>query len=325
MKILLVGVGRWGKNHYRILSRIRDVKLYVSDTDPASASYLEAQGMDMKNFSHDYHDFLLSADAVFVVIPAQVHFPVCMEALQAGCDLFIEKPVCHDYQDSLRIHEESEKGNKITQVGHIFRYHPVTQELLDNHLNNNALGSVKYMKGMFKGFKRPRMDVGVTMTDTIHFVDLFSCLVGQWPVCVYGKSSEILGRGMDDLSLSHLFFENGTTGFIESGYFQPRTLREVMIAGDRKSLIADYKALRVTVRENIHIKRENGWEARIGESREIDIEAGEPLSIEIESFISSVKTRKKPLVTAMEGAKAVKVIETLYESSLKGKELAVDY
>lgn len=325
MNILLIGVGRWGKNHYRILSGIKGINLYVSDTDPTTASYLEAQGMNMKNFSHDYHDFLPSADAVFVITPAQLHFSMCMDALKADCDLFIEKPIYTDYKHAMRIHEEAEKRDKTTQVGHIFRYHPVTKEILENHLTGDALGSLKYIKGMFKGFKRPRMDVGVTMTDTIHFVDLFSYLIGQWPARAYGKSQEILGRGMDDLSLSCLFFENGTTAFIESGYFQPRTLREIMIAGDRKSLIADYKALRITVRENIHIKRGNGWEAKIGESREVEIEAAEPLFIEISSFIDSVKTRTRPRVTALEGARAVKVIETLYESSKKGKEIDITY
>ncbi len=325
MKVLLIGVGRWGKNHLRILSGIRGIDLFVSDIDASVLDYLKDYNIPLDRFSTDYKNFIRSVDAVFIVTPADKHYFIAMDAIDAGCDIFIEKPICLNYKDALKIHEKAEEKKLIVQVGHIFRFHPVTKKLLYPYVRNGELGSVKYVKGKFKGFKRPRMDVGVTMTDSIHFVDLMSYILDEWPVKVYGKASDILGRGMDDLSLSILLFDSGVVGFIESGYFQPRTTREIVVSGDRKSLIADFRANKVILRENVHIKREKGWEARIGKAKEIEAEVEEPLYVEIMDFFDSIKSRKKPLVSALDGARAVRVVEKLYEASRKGREVEVDY
>ena len=325
MKVLLAGLGRWGKNHLRVLAGLSEVELYVCDADPSRAALLSDHGIPQDRFSTSFGDSLGKVDAVFVVTPAQVHTPLVLEALGAGCDVFIEKPICLDYGEAIRIHEEAEKRNAVLQVGHIFRFHPVTVRCRERLLAPEAFGQVRYLKGAFKGFKRPRMDVGVTMTDTIHFADLFSHLLGEWPEAVFGSSWEILHRGMDDLSLSHLFFGSGAVGFIESGYFQHRTLREVMIAGDRASLVADYKSGTITVQENVHIEKNGAWEARVGEPRKLDIEGPEPLTTEDRAFLECVKTRKKPAVTALDGAKALRIIEKLYESAAKGQRVPVDY
>lgn len=325
MKILLAGLGRWGKNHLRVLAGLPEVELYACDADPSRAALLADHGVPAERFSTSFGDFLGKADAVFVVTPAQVHTPLVLEAIGAGCDVFIEKPICLDYGEGIRIHQEAEKKGVIVQVGHIFRFHPVTVECRERLLPGDRFGAVRYLKGAFKGFKRPRMDVGVTMTDTIHFADLFSHLLGEWPEAVFNSNWEILNRGMDDLSLSHLFFPSGSVGFIESGYFQHRTLREVMIAGDRASLLADYTSGRITVQENAHIEKAGTWEAQVGEMRTLSIEGAEPLAAEDRAFLECVKTREKPAVTALDGAKAVRIIEKFYESAEKGRRIPVDY
>ncbi len=328
MNVLLIGVGRWGRNHLRVLSGIRGINLFVSDVDEGAKSLLETYHIPEANFSKDYRKFLRRSDAVFIVTPADTHIDIAMEAMEAGCDLFIEKPICTNYRDAIRIHNEAEKRNIIVQVGHIFRFHPITEKAMLPLIKSGELGNVKYLKGSFKGFKRPRMDVGVTMTDSIHFVDLFSYTLKTWPTRVYGRVMDVLGRGMDDLSLSILRFstESGEVmGFIESGYFQPRTLREVMISGDKKSLILNFRDSKVTIKENVHIKRENGWEARIGETKEMEVEFEEPLLKEIRSFLNCVRKRKKSLCTALDGARALRVVEGIYEASQKGKEVDITF
>ncbi len=325
IKVLLVGVGRWGRNHLRVLSGIKEVELFVSDIDDSVRELLFDYKVPQERFSKNYRDFLSKVDAVFVVTPAQLHHQIALDAIGAGADVFIEKPITLSYEDGLKIHQEAEKRGVIVQVGHIFRFHPITKKLLYPIVSDGELGEVGYIKGLFKGFKRPRMDVGVTMTDSIHFFDLISYILGEWPEKVYGKTKDILGRGMDDLSLSILSYSSGVVAFVESGYFQPRTKREVMVSGDKKSLVADFRGNKVILRENVHIKREKGWEAKIGESKELEVEFEEPLYVEIRDFLDCVKSRRKPLVDALEGAKAVRVVECVYKSSKSGKEEVVSF
>jgi predicted dehydrogenase len=89
-------------------------------------------------------------------------------------------------------------SRRALQVGHIIRFHPVTQ-LMREDMQSGSMGRARYCTGRFVGFKRPRTDVGVTQTDGSHYFDFFAYLLGQEPTAVTATLRDFLGRGMDDL------------------------------------------------------------------------------------------------------------------------------
>ncbi len=107
------------------------------------------------------------------------------------------------------------------QVGHIFRFHPVTTALRER-LAAGALGRVRYCTGRFAGFKRPRTDVGVTQTDAIHYFDLFAHLLEREATAVTATLRDHLGRGLDDCSFTTVEYGD-VPAFVEAGYFAPGT------------------------------------------------------------------------------------------------------
>src|SRR5205085_11353233 len=125
----------------------------------------------------------------------------------------------------------AEQGQRILQVGHIFRYDPASQWLCEA-IQAGQFGRVQVLRSNFSGFKRPRNDSGVMFADAIHFVDLFNYFMGNTPACVFAAAQDFMGRGMEDASLLSLEYPTGqgtTWATIETNYFLPGKFREVMV------------------------------------------------------------------------------------------------
>src|SRR5690349_2429283 len=103
-KVLLLGIGRWGANHLRVLNSL-PVELFVSEIDPKRLESARALGIDPAHLSTTNKDFAAKVDAAVVVTPAQSHFPLCKELLEAGKDVFVEKPITLESRDAKALGE----------------------------------------------------------------------------------------------------------------------------------------------------------------------------------------------------------------------------
>jgi len=128
MKILLLGIGRWGANHLRVLHAL-PVELFVADLDASQLAAAAALGLDAAHLSTNYRDFAGQVDAAVIVTPAPTHFALCRELLAAGKDVFVEKPLTTTSAEAQTLVELADKHHRILQVGHIFRCDPASQWL----------------------------------------------------------------------------------------------------------------------------------------------------------------------------------------------------
>ena len=88
-RILLIGVGRWGVNHLRVL-RSMPIELFVADHHQQR---LNSVDIPESHRSTDARSFFSKTDAAVVVTPAPTHFDTCSELLEMGKDVFVEKPI----------------------------------------------------------------------------------------------------------------------------------------------------------------------------------------------------------------------------------------
>ena len=103
-KILLLGLGRWGANHLRNLNNL-PVELYVAEVGDKQLEPARKLGMPAERLTTNYKDFINKMDGVVVVTPAQSHFPLCKEFLEAGKDVFVEKPLTLANDESKQLAE----------------------------------------------------------------------------------------------------------------------------------------------------------------------------------------------------------------------------
>jgi predicted dehydrogenase len=323
-KILLLGLGRWGVNHLRVLHSL-PVELFVADVVPKQLDHARKLGIPESNLADGPGDFAARVDAAVVVTPAQTHFDLCRAFLEAGKDVFVEKPITLVSSEAKQLAEFAAKHQRILQVGHIFRF-DTASEWLHTALQAGWFGRVNMLRSNFSGFKRPRNDSGVTFADAIHFVDLFNYFLGRTPTRVTAAMKDFLGRGagFDDASLISLEYDtpHGTTwAVIETNYFLPGKFREVTVVGSEMTAVCDYNVSQYKIKTfaNKHVRNGGGFKAEEGAFHQVECAPEEPLRTELRTFVEAVETRKPPRADGWAGYDCVRVLEAAMESVKTGR------
>ncbi len=338
VKVLLVGVGRWGTNHLRVLTSL-PVDLYVADLRDDHLSRARALGVPETHLATDPAKFVPRVDAAAVVIPGPAQAVLCRTLLSSGKDVFVEKPLALDPLEAKQLAELAEERGRILQVGHIFRFDPASQ-WLRAAIARGDFGRLRMLRGRFSGFKRPRADMGVSFSDAVHFVDLFNYLVGRAPVRVSAIVKDFLGRGLEDeafIALDYDVVGNGTDAgapalagpiwaTVESGYHRPGKLREIVVVGEGLTAVCDYNVAqyKVTTFRNEHVVKGGELLATEGDVRQLEFPPAEPLLAEWRAFLNSVKTRRRPLSDGWAGYDAVRVIAAALDSARTARPVELE-
>ena len=312
MNVLLIGLGRWGEKHLRVLGEI-GATVWAADVSADRRRWATAHGVDPGHAVEDYQAALDRVEAVDVVTPADSHLAIAEACLRAGKHCFIEKPLTQTASEGRRLVSAARETGHVVQVGHIFRFHPVTAAL-EAALAAGRIGAVRYATGRFSGFKRPRTDVGVFQTDGIHYVDLFRHLLHRDPTSVSALQRDFLGRGLDDLSMTVVHYDDVPV-VIEANYFVPGTYRDCVIVGEEGSLVADYGTGTVTLHHGEHRRVGPVWEAVDAGKEDLPANGGEPLRRELEAFLAACRGELPVSVTAADGLIAVEVAEAATRSA----------
>ena len=315
MNILLVGLGRWGEKHLRVLGEL-GVTVWAADVSEARREWAVRHGLDPRRALADYREGLAHVEAADIVTSADSHHAVAGDCLAAGLHCFVEKPLARTAAEGRELEKAAAAAGRLVQVGHIFRFHPVTATLRDA-LENGRIGRIRYATGRFAGFKRPRADVGVTQTDAIHYIDLFAYLLGREATAVSAMQCDFLGRGLDDLSLAVVHYGDMPV-IVEANYFVPGTWRDCVIVGERGALVADYGSSVVTLHLGEHLKRGNAWETVETGKEELPARRDEPLRLELQAFLDACAGRAGNPVPAADGVRALAVVEAAAQSARLG-------
>ena len=320
MRVLLVGFGGWGEKHLRVLGEL-GAEIWVAELSEERRALAVKGGVDSGRVVTDYRAALSHVDAVDLVTPADSHLAIAGHCLRAGLDCFVEKPLAATAADGRALAEMVRASRRILQVGHVFRFHPVTTALRDR-LGSGDIGAVRYVTSRYAGFKRPRADVGVTMTDAIHYFDLFADLLGQPPIAVTAMLRDYLGRGMDDCSFTMVEY-GGVPAVVEAGYFAPVAHRDCLIVGEQATIAADFGSSELRVHANRHVAGPSGWQAREGAVETVKVSGTEPLRREIELFLEAVAHRSPPAVDVGAGLLALRVVEAAQRSASLGRRVTL--
>src|SRR5881396_1682384 len=308
MNVLLVGLGRWGEKHLRVLREL-GATVWVADVAPARLEWARRQGVEPARAVRDYREAIARVDAVHIVTPADSHRAIAGECLAAGRHCFVEKPLTATLAEGWELEAAARAAGRVVQVGHIFRFHPVTVTLREA-LGAGRIGAVRYATGRFSGFKRPRTDVGVTQTDAIHYFDLFAYLFAHPATRVAALQRDYLGRGLDDLSVTIVHYGDIPT-VIEASYFVPGTHRDCVIVGERGSLVGEF------------VKRDGAWEAMDTGKEELLVRGEEPLRRELAAFLDACAGKAPSPVDASAGVHALAVVEAAARAAQLGRTVTL--
>ena len=121
-KVAVVGCGHWGKNLVRNFHELGALAA-ISDTDWPRATAL-ARERDVPALS--FADILMNpgVDGVVLATPAETHGSLALRCIDAGKDVFVEKPLALDIAEAERVKACADARDRIVLVGHLLQYHP---------------------------------------------------------------------------------------------------------------------------------------------------------------------------------------------------------
>jgi predicted dehydrogenase len=283
----VVGAGAFGRNHLRVLRELPDVEIAgVVDTDPSRLADL-----DLPTFS-DARDLIGRADAAVVAVPTILHADVACALMEGGLDVLVEKPIAHDLTSAQRLIDVAEAEGRILQVGHLERFNPAVQAV------RRAASLPLFFEIHRMSVFTPRsLDVDVVLDLMIHDVDVLLSLTGAMPQEIRAAGIRILSDKVDIANV-RLAFENGCVANLTASRVSVEKIRKLRLFQPDEYISLDY------ARQDVGRIRMSDGQVDIDA---LPVEKAEPLRLELEAFLDSVRTRRTPLVTGGEALRALRV------------------
>ena len=282
-----------GQNHLRIYSEMEGVELAgISDIDQKRVEFMATQ-FKTKAFTDYKKMFLEGLDAVSIVVPTKLHKQVALDALDAGMQVLVEKPIADTTENAEMMIEAAKKAGKVLMIGHIERFNPAVIRLKEI-INSGILGKIVSISTKRVGPYNPRIrDVGVILDIGVHDIDIIAYLYGKKINSVYAIAGANIHSFEDHASII-LRMDHNFAGVVETNWLTPHKVRQLTAIGVKGVAYLDY------INQTVQL-HDNEW------IRKAKVEHSEPLKNELKYFIECAATGKKPNPCGEDGKHALEV------------------
>ena len=304
--IAVIGAGFWGRNHARNLKELQETRLIaVCDKDEARAKAI-AELFGVEAYT-DSRKMLKRKDieAVTVCTWSTNLAAEATNALKAGKHVLVEKPMANSVQEARKIVELAKKKQRYLMVGFLMRFIPGVQRIKEA-VEKGEIGTLVYATARRVSEWPERIgDVGVVKDLAIHDIDITRYLFGDDPEEVYAKAGSLRAKQYEDHAQIMLTFKGGKTAFIEANWLTPYKIRKLTVTGSKAIMSLDYITQEITIETS-------------GQTMAPRYEVKEPLKLELQHFANSILNDKQPIITGVDGFKAVQVAEAALKSAQIG-------
>lgn len=307
VRVAVMGCGYWGANHIRTLGGL-GVLHAVSDTNMARA---EAFARDNKCLAiepsvlFDHSD----VDAIVFALPPQFHAEAAIQAIKAGKDVLVEKPIALTVADATAAVEAARAAGRIFMVGHVLRFHPAFEKLQEL-IASGELGTVRYIHSNRLGLGKFHTENDALWDLAPHDLSMILAITGEAPSEVHGEGSALLDH-LSDFAHVHMTFPGGVRSHLFASRLNPYRERRLTVVGTKAMAVFDDVAgwdKKLAIYRHA-VWQDNGqWAFTAQEPNYIAIKEGLPLTAECQHFIDCVKSRAEPRTG---GEEAIRVLEIL--------------
>jgi len=304
MKVAVVGAGNWGRNLVRAFHELGALAAVV-DADPERLQEVGESYPEVACFP-DLGTMLGKTDihGVVVAAPAEAHYELARQALLAGKDVFVEKPLALSASHAEELVGLAGRLGRVLMVGHLVLYQPAVR-CLKECLESGRLGRVHSIHAERLKLGRVRRVEDVLWSFAVHDVALLVYLFGGEPEKAEARGQAVLQPGIADDVYLHLEFPGGVHGHIHVSWLWPEQRRRLTIVGSEAMLVYDEMDGTVI----LHQKRIDPGLAVCDEGSEVVCRGGgEPLLLECRDFLEAVVRRSVPVASGAQGVAVVKVL-----------------
>ncbi len=301
LRVGVVGVGTWGRQHARIYSSLENVILEaIADIDEQTGHEI-AQKHHSRYFK-DYRGLVGHVDAVSIVVPTIDHYSIGRYFLENNVHVLIEKPITTTIAEAEALISRAKEKGMVLQVGHLERFNPAIVAL------EAILGEPKFFEVHRLGvFAARSLDIDVVLDLMIHDLDILLSLVPSKVVKINSVGIPILTSKID-IANTRLEFENGCVANVTASRVSSEKIRKLRFFQPNSYISVDYDKQTVA---SYGLIPSNGALGKEIVSHNMVIERYEPLKAELESFIECAEKKTTPKCTGEDGKRALEVALTV--------------
>ncbi len=321
-RVLIIGLGSIGQRHVRNLRallgdrveilawRVRGLPHVVTPALQSDAGRDVEREYDLRVFGTLEAALAHRPQAAFICNPNSLHVPAALACLDAGCDVFLEKPVSHNLDGSTQLMEAAARNGRIVMVGYQFRFHPCFLEL-QNILRAGHLGPLlavraaigEYLPGWhpYEDYRQAyasRADLGGGVTlSQIHEFDYLSALFGV-PRRLFSVGGHWSNLEIDVEDVASTLMEFQWSGrplpvHLQQDYLQRPASRNCEVIGANGKAFMDLTAATLA--------RYDAGGALADDYRWEGFDRNQLFLDELRHFLECVEQRRKPVVDLNDG------------------------
>ncbi|TMK98970.1 MAG: Gfo/Idh/MocA family oxidoreductase [Actinobacteria bacterium] len=317
LRIGVVGLGYWGPNLARNFHALAGSELvWCCDASPAARERTAAivPGARMTDRIED----LLQdedLDAIALATPVPSHCELALRVLEAGKHCFVEKPLAQSVADAERAVAAADRCERTLMVGHLLEYHPGVRKLKEL-ADSGELGEVHYIYGNRLNLGKARADENALWSLGAHDISVLLHLIDEEPHEVSARGECYLRPGVEDVVFCFLRFPSGISAHLHLSWLDPHKERRFTVVGSQRMVTFDDMAAegKLTLYDkgfDEDVRSYGEYITRSGDIFSPRIANSEPLRLECEHFIASVRDGTPPLSDGRSGLRVVRVLEAL--------------
>ncbi len=305
-----IGAGHWGRNLLRNFDDLGALA-WICDVRP---QVLEEVAPKYPRAKHTQHpDDLLQDDSIAGIVlatPAETHGRLVRQALEAGKDVLVEKPLCLDIEEGKELVALAERMERILMVGHLLWYHPAILKL-QQLVAAGELGRIQYIYSNRLNLGRIRREENILWSFAPHDVSVILGLLGEMPEQVQAQGGNYLHQKIADVTVTLLTFPSGVKAHIFVSWLHPFKEQKLIIVGDRKMAVFDdvQPERKLSLYPHLIDWKNQVPVPTLAAAQAVPTDQAEPLRAECLHFLECIRTRQRPRTDGAEGLRVLTVLQ----------------
>jgi UDP-2-acetamido-3-amino-2,3-dideoxy-glucuronate N-acetyltransferase len=309
-QVAVVGAGYWGKNLVRNFQSLNALAA-ICDNDVERVKAFKQQYPSVRTFGA-YSEVLTdqSIRAVAIATPAESHASAVREALLAGKDVFVEKPLCLSIEEGEALVALAKKAGRVLMVGHLLWYHPAVLKLKEL-IAAGELGRLQYIYSNRLNLGKIRREENILWSFAPHDISVILGLLGEMPDGIRAQGGNYLHQQIADVTISLLSFPSGVKAHIFVSWLHPFKEQKLVVVGERKMAVFDDLEKKDKL---LLFPHSIDWKNHVpvpnkAEAQPVELDQYEPLQAECQHFLDCVASRSTPRTDGLEGLRVLSVLQ----------------
>jgi predicted dehydrogenase len=335
IRVAVIGCGYWGRNLIRNFADMPDVEVTAVCDFNLNALARVKRIYSGVRLTHSHQEILAdpTIDAVAIATPVSTHYPFGLQALRAGKDVLVEKPLTASSQQAFDLIEVAEKMKRVLMVDHTFVYSGAIRRMR-SIIESGDMGELLYFDSVRTSLGLVQSDINVIWDLAPHDFSILDYLCSEKPVAISTKGAKHLCCSFENMAYVTAHFQSKMIAHFHLNWLAPVKIRKTLVGGTQKMIVYDdlETAEKVRVYDNAVTLHDDGGantrscaSYRNGDMVAPNLDSSEALRLVTREFVDCVRNQHVPISDGHAGHRVVRLLEAAQRSmELNGEPVELE-